>query len=46
VGQFGFCRVHKTLRMEAGLAKHIWEISELVEMMEQKSILDGLTQTA
>jgi hypothetical protein len=47
---YNFCRVHKTLRgtpaMEAGIANHIWEIEELVALMEPKSILDGLTQTA
>jgi hypothetical protein len=43
---YKFCRVHKTLRvtpaMEAGLASHIWEIEELVSLMEPKSIMDGL----
>jgi hypothetical protein len=43
---YNFCRVHKTLRvtpaMEAGLASHIWEMEELVSLMEPKSILDGL----
>jgi hypothetical protein len=32
--------------MEAGLADHIWEIEELVALMEPKSVLDGLKQTA
>jgi IS1 family transposase len=35
---YNFCRVHKTLRvtpaMEAGLADHIWEIEELVGLLE------------
>jgi hypothetical protein len=47
---YNFCRVHKTLRvtpaMEAGLANHVWEIEELVALLEPKSILDGLTYTA
>jgi hypothetical protein len=47
---YNFCRVHKTLRvtpaMKAGLANHIWEIEELVALIEQKSIMDGLQQTA
>ncbi len=34
---YNFCRVHQTLRvtpaMEAGLANHIWTISELIETM-------------
>jgi hypothetical protein len=32
--------------MDAGLPNHIWEISEPVGLMESKSILDGLQQTA
>lgn len=47
---YNFCRVHQTLRvtpaMEAGLADHVWEVAELVKLMEPKSILDGLKQTA
>jgi hypothetical protein len=42
---YNFCRIHKTLRvtpaMEAGLSKHVWEIGELVSLMEPRSILDG-----
>jgi hypothetical protein len=45
---YNFCRIHKTLRvapaMEAGIAGHVWEIDELVALMEPKSILDGLKQ--
>jgi hypothetical protein len=37
---YNFCRVHKTLRvtpaMEAGLADHVWEIEELIELLERK----------
>jgi hypothetical protein len=37
---YNFCRVHKTLRvtpaMEAGLSDHIWEIEELVELLDRK----------
>jgi len=44
------CRVHKTLRvtpaMEAGLCSHVWTIEELVGLLDSKSILDGLRQTA
>ncbi len=47
---YNFCRVHQTLRvtpaMEAGLANHVWTIEEMVGLMESKSILDGLKQTA
>jgi hypothetical protein len=47
---YNLCRVHKTLRvtpaMEAGIANHVWEIEELLNLMEPKSILDGLTHTA
>jgi hypothetical protein len=28
--------------MEAGLANHVWEIGEMVALMDPKSILDGL----
>jgi len=30
----------------AGLANHLWDIEELVNLMGPKSVLDGLTQTA
>ena len=47
---YNFCRVRKTLRvtpaMQAGLSNHIWEIEELVALMEPKSILDGLMRPA
>jgi hypothetical protein len=43
---YNFCRVHQTLRvtlaMEAGLSNHVWSVEELVNLMESKSILDGL----
>jgi hypothetical protein len=35
---YNYCRVHKTLRvtpaMEAGLSDHIWEIDELLNLLE------------
>ena len=35
---YNFCRIHKTLRvtpaMEAGLADHVWDIDELVGLLE------------
>lgn len=47
---YNFSRVHKTLRvtpaMEAGLSDHIWSILEIVELMEPKSILDGLLRAS
>jgi IS1 family transposase len=47
---YNFCRVHQTLRvtpaMEAHLADHVWTIEEMVGLLEPKSILDGLKQTA
>lgn len=47
---YNFCRVHQTLRvtpaMEAGLADHVWEVAELVKLMEAKSILDGLLKAS
>jgi len=43
---YNFCRVHQTLRvtpaMETGLMNHVWSVEELVNLMEPKSILDGL----
>ncbi len=37
---YNFCRVHKTLRvtpaMEAGLADHVWELAELVGLLEAR----------
>lgn len=37
---YNFCRIHKTLRvtpaMEAGIADHVWEISEIVALIAQK----------
>jgi hypothetical protein len=35
-----------TAKRGHGLANHVWEIGELVGLMETKSILDGLNQTA
>jgi hypothetical protein len=47
---YNFCRVHQTLRvtpaMEAGISNHVWGIQELVELLESKSILDGLKQAS
>jgi hypothetical protein len=35
---YNFCRVHQTLRvtpaMEAGIADHVWSISEIVGLLE------------
>jgi hypothetical protein len=35
---YNFCRVHKTLRvtpaMEAGIADHVWEIEDLLQLLE------------
>jgi hypothetical protein len=47
---YNFCRVHQTLRvtpaMEAGLESKIWAIADMVALLEKRSILDGLKQTA
>ncbi len=41
-GYYNFCRVHQTLRvtpaMEAGLADHVWEISELVQLLDNAAV--------
>jgi hypothetical protein len=35
---YNFCRIHKTLRvtpaMEAGLTDHVWEIEELLALID------------
>lgn len=37
---YNFCRVHRSLRvtpaMEAGIANHVWEIADLVRLLEAK----------
>jgi len=36
---YNFCRIHQTLRMTpamaAGISDHVWEISELVSLIDQ-----------
>jgi hypothetical protein len=32
--------------MEAGLANHVWTVEELVALLEPKSILEGIKQSA
>jgi hypothetical protein len=43
---YNFCRVHQTLRvtpaMGAGISNCVWGINDLVNLLEKKSILDGL----
>jgi IS1 family transposase len=38
---YNFCRVHQTLRvtpaMEAGLSNHVWDVTELIALLERKS---------
>lgn len=47
---YSFCRVHTTLRvtpaMEPSISNHVWDIEEMVNFLEPKSILDGLRQIA
>jgi hypothetical protein len=35
---YNFCRIHQTLRvapaMAAGLTDHVWELSELISLLE------------
>jgi hypothetical protein len=35
---YNFCRIHQTLRvtpaMEAGMADHVWTMSEIVELLD------------
>lgn len=39
---YNFCRVHQTLRvtpaMEAGVSNHVWELSEIVALLESASL--------
>jgi IS1 family transposase len=41
-----FVRIHQTIRttpaVQIGIADHAWSLEELVSLMEQKSIVDGL----
>ena len=43
---YNFCRVHQTLRvtpaMETGISNHVWTIEEMVNLLDGRSILDGL----
>jgi IS1 family transposase len=45
---YNYCRVHKTLRvtpaMEAGIANRVWEVDELIALLQPKTVLDGLIQ--
>jgi len=47
---YNFCRIHSTLRvtpaMEAGLTEHVWAVEDLVQLLERRSILDGLLLSA
>jgi len=37
---YNFCRIHQTLRVtpviEAGLSDHVWELKELIALLEQE----------
>ncbi len=39
---YNFCRIHQTLRvtpaMEAGVATHVWTITELLSLVDCKSV--------
>jgi IS1 family transposase len=39
---YNFCRVHKTLRitpaMAAGVTEHVWEVAEIVDMIEREEL--------
>lgn len=47
---YNFCRVHQTLRvtpaMEAGISNPVWNIQEMVKILDGRSILDGLIRVA
>ncbi len=39
---YNFCRIHKSLRvtpaMEAGIAKHVWDIDEIVSLAYKEEV--------
>jgi len=43
---YNFCRVHQTLRvtpaMEAGVSNHVWEVEEILSMMDAKLEIEGV----
>jgi len=47
---YNYCRVHQTLRvtpaMEAGIADHVWDIENMVTLLENRSILYDLHMVA
>lgn len=46
---YNFCRVHKTLRvtpaMEAGLTDHVWDMEEVVAIMDERAPKPGRPKT-
>jgi IS1 family transposase len=46
---YNFCRVHKTLRvtpaMEAGLTDHVWDMEEVVAVMDERAPKPGRPKT-
>jgi IS1 family transposase len=46
---YNFCRIHKTLRvtpaMEAGLADHVWDMEEVVAVMDERAPKPGRPAT-
>lgn len=40
---YNFCRIHQSLRvtpaMQAGVSKHVWDISEIVALLESGEML-------
>ncbi len=46
---YNFARVHQTLRMSpamaAGVTDRLWDVEDIVALLEPKSVLDGLKQT-
>jgi IS1 family transposase len=47
---YNFCRVHKTLRvtpaMEAGLTDHVWDMEEVVAVMDERAPKPGRPKSA
>jgi hypothetical protein len=47
---YNFCRVHQSLRvtpaMEAGITSHVWDTEDMVRLLENRSVLNGLARAS
>ncbi|OJF99623.1 hypothetical protein AX760_25725 [Pararhizobium antarcticum] len=46
---YNFCRIHKTLRvtpaMEANLTDHVWDMEEIIAIMDERAPRPGRPKT-